>query len=298
MKEKILLDTDIGSDIDDAVCLAYLLAQPDCDLLGITTVTGDVLQRCMLASALCQAADKPVPIYPGASQPLLVPQLQPNVPQAVALPTWPHETVFPGASGAPAEAIAFLRDTIRAHPGEVTLLGIGPLTNIALLFATDPEIPALLKQLVLMCGRFTWQMPAAYDTEWNAKLDPHAAAMVYRARPPVHRSVGLDVTLQVRMPADEVRQRFMHPLLRPVQAFASSWFEEFPELIFHDPLAAACIFDDQICSFQRGDVEVLVTEKPGLTRWKADGNGSQEIAVQVNPQRFFETFFGRFEEGS
>jgi inosine-uridine nucleoside N-ribohydrolase len=67
---KVLLDTDIGTDVDDAVCLAYLLAQPECELLGITTVTGEAEQRASLASVLCMAAGKEIPIYPGAESPL------------------------------------------------------------------------------------------------------------------------------------------------------------------------------------------------------------------------------------
>lgn len=76
MAIKVLLDTDIGSDIDDAVCLAYLLAQPECQLLGITTVSGEAVKRARLASVLCKVAAKLVPIYPGAEAPLLVAQRQ------------------------------------------------------------------------------------------------------------------------------------------------------------------------------------------------------------------------------
>ena len=123
MTTKVLLDTDIGSDIDDAVCLAYLLAQPECELLGITTVTGEADKRAMLASALCKVAGKEVPIFPGAEQPLLIAQKQPRVPQAAALDRWAHDTTFPQG-----QAISFLQQTIRAHPGEVVLLGIGPMT--------------------------------------------------------------------------------------------------------------------------------------------------------------------------
>ena len=146
----LLLDTDIGSDIDDAVCLAYLLAQPRCNLLGVTTVTGEANKRAMLASVLAKVARKNIPIYPGCETPLVIEQKQPHAAQAVALPKWPHDTDF--RSG---EAVEFLRHTIRKHPGELTLLTIGPLTNIALLFRVDPEIPTLLKSLVMMCGVFT-----------------------------------------------------------------------------------------------------------------------------------------------
>src|SRR5277367_515098 len=107
MPTKILLDTDIGSDIDDAVCLAYLLANPACDLLGITTVTGDTVARASMASVLCKIARKSIPIFPGALNPLLIKQKQPHVQQAVALSKWNHETKFPQG-----EAVEFLRKTI------------------------------------------------------------------------------------------------------------------------------------------------------------------------------------------
>src|SRR5215207_7526723 len=114
MTTKLLLDTDIGSDIDDAVCLAYLLAQPECELLGITTVSGEPEQRAMLASALCRVVSRQVPIFPGAEAPLLGRQRQPRAPQASALTRWAHEERFPRG-----QAVEFLRQTIRAHPGEV-----------------------------------------------------------------------------------------------------------------------------------------------------------------------------------
>ena len=77
MTKKIILDTDIGSDIDDAVCLAYLLSHPDCDLMGITTVSGEPVKRAMLASAICKAVNRNIPIYPGSEAPLLIKQKQP-----------------------------------------------------------------------------------------------------------------------------------------------------------------------------------------------------------------------------
>ena len=73
---KILLDTDIGSDIDDSLCLAYLLAQPECDLLGITTVSGEPEKRAMLADVICKHAGRAVPIYPGIENPILGQQMQ------------------------------------------------------------------------------------------------------------------------------------------------------------------------------------------------------------------------------
>ena len=79
-KTPVLLDTDIGSDIDDAVALAYLLAQPRCDLLGITTVSGLPIERAKLASAICKTASKDIPIIPGYEDRFDGATRQPNVP--------------------------------------------------------------------------------------------------------------------------------------------------------------------------------------------------------------------------
>ena len=288
---KVWLDTDIGSDIDDAVCLAYLLARPDCDLVGISTVSGDTTRRAMLADAQCRVAGRATPIFPGVSLPLLVAERQPHVPQAAVLDRWPHATDFPRG-----EAVAAMRRAIREAPGEITLLAIGPLTNVALLLASDPEIPALLGGLMIMGGayktRFAGTGPRGIS-EWNIICDPHAAAMVYRAPVPFHRSVGLDVTTQVRLGEDEVRARFTAPLLRPVRDFAEVWFAERVPLTFHDPLAAAALFDHTICGFARGTAEVETTSDraSGLTYWTPGDNGPHEIATTVDPARFFTHFF-------
>ena len=151
--EKVLFDTDIGTDIDDALALAYLLCQKECDLLGVTTVSGDVVARAKLASAVIKRSGKDIPIYPGASGCIATPQIEPYVPQAAMLDKFEHETVFPTG-----EAVEFMRRTIRENPGEVNLIAVGPMTNLALLFMVDEEIPSLLKSVNLMCGRFgTWE---------------------------------------------------------------------------------------------------------------------------------------------
>ena len=268
---------------------------PDCELLGITTVSGQAERRAMLASALCHVAGVHVPIYPGVESPLLTAQMQPTAPQAEALGTdprhWDHETEFPCG-----EAIEFLRRTIRRHPGEVTLLSIGPLTNVGLLFSVDPEIPHLLHQYVAMCGRFL-DRPDLPSVEWNAGCDPYASAIVYRATAPVHRSIGLDVTTQVRMDRESVRRRFQTTLLRPVLDFAEVWFRRSQEITFHDPLAACLLFDESICVFGRGTVVVELGDNTarGLTRWTADPVGSHEVATEVDTERFFEHYFSMFE---
>lgn len=296
MATKVLLDTDIGSDIDDAVCLAYLLAQPECELLGITTVSGEATKRAMLASALCHVAGKQAPIHPGAEAPLDGHQRQPQAPQATALGRWQHDQDFEQDS-----AVPFLRECIRRYPGEVTLLAIGPLTNVAQLFEADPEIPGLLKGLVLMCGDWTERSPRPGGLEWNARCDPVAAATVYRAPVATHRSVGLNVTERVTMAAAEVRARFQSKLLQPVLDFAEVWFEQRHVVTFHDPLAATTIFNDRVCRFGRGQVEVDLSDAAarGWTSWRQEAaSGPHEIAMDVDPAAFFTEYFRVVKGGS
>src|SRR5688500_20059881 len=104
---KILLDTDIGTDVDDAVALAYLLAHPDCELLGITTVTGEAEKRAALASVLCKAAGTEVPIFPGEEHPIQAEQRQRFAQQAEVLPRWTHQPKFPNG-----QAVRVLAATI------------------------------------------------------------------------------------------------------------------------------------------------------------------------------------------
>ncbi len=290
----MLLDTDIGSDIDDAVCLAYLLANPACELMGVTTVSGEAVLRARMASVLCRIAGQDVPIYPGREKPLLRGRwYQARAKQAEKLDRWPHQKDFP-----PGEAVEQMRRTIRAHPGEVTLLAIGAMTNVAALFAADPEAAGMLERLVLMGGVFSNRLPKVGPLEWNAIQDRFATAVVYEQRVPVHRSVGLDVTCQVRMKADEVRERFQVPLLEPVLDFAEVWFAGgIDEIVFHDPLAATTIFDDDICRFTRGRVRVELASDvvPGMTHFEAQADGPHEVALEVDPARFFAEYFSVFD---
>ena len=277
----LLLDTDIGSDIDDAVALAYLLRHPRCELLGITTVTGDVRRRAALAEILCRAAGKPkVPIHLGRREPLANGPGQPEVPQYAPVADLPHRLDREENT-----AVEFLRRTIRARPGEVTLLTVGPFGNAAILFALDPEIPRLLKGLVSMGGRF---FPSG--REWNADRDPAATAIVYAADRRDHLSVGLDVTLGLKMSKDEVRRRFVGEPLATVLRMAAPWFESAGEITFHDPLAAAAIFHPGLLHTRRGRVTVGPLGETALI----EGEGPDRVADTVAHDAFFEEYFSVF----
>lgn len=292
-RRKVLFDTDIGNDIDDAIALSYLLAHPHCDLLGITTVTGEPEKRAELASALCHLAGRPdIPIFPGAARPLVVAQLQPEAEQHAALGSLPRQTDF-----GQGEAIEFLRKTIRAHPGEVTLLAVGPMTNLGLLFRADPEIPGLLRELVVMCGKFDPKPFSWGHAEWNARLDPEATAIVYDSAPPIFRSYGLDVTFKVSLPGPEFFRRFAeHPRLKPVVDFARVTHADKKEIVFHDPLAAVSLFVPEICGMERGRVTIELKDGPdkGRTVWTPDATGPCEVAFTVDAEKFFKSYFEVF----
>lgn len=287
--EKILLDTDIGTDIDDAVCLAYLLSNPDCELMGITTVSGESDKRAMLASALCRAAKKDIPIYPGVEKPILGQQKQPQAQQARMLGNWSHEEKFEKG-----RAVEFLRRTIRKYPGEITLLTIGPLTNIGLLFSVDPEIPYLLKQIVMMCGVFTDRISGIGPLECNAVCDPYSTYIVYNAPVKIHRSIGLDVTCQVTMSKEDVVKNFTAEILKPVIDFSKVWFEKAGGLTFHDPLAAVSIFEPDVCTFERGNINISLKgdSSDGRTIWQpCKASGCHEAALGVDKDAFFKHYF-------
>jgi inosine-uridine nucleoside N-ribohydrolase len=288
----VLFDTDIGSDIDDAVALAYLLKQPRCEIVGITTVTGDTVKRAALAEIVCRAGRREdIPIHAGLANPLLFGEGQPHVPQYDAVKDLPHRQDYP------ITAIDFLRKSILARPHELTLLAVGPMTNIGALFAAYPETAALLKSIVLMCGVYTGNAehgPGA--TEWNADRDPISTALTYKYGAGKLLGVGLDVTEKCRLPAEECRQRFVAAggALGVVGQMAEVWFRHAPHITFHDPLAATLIFEPDLCTYAPGTVTVVAAEGPlaGLTRWKVGGEARpHRIASVVNSEKFFAHYF-------
>ncbi|HTQ11054.1 MAG TPA: nucleoside hydrolase [Fimbriimonadaceae bacterium] len=284
-KTAVLLDTDIGSDIDDALALSYLLKQPQCELAGVTTVSGDVQKRAALVEIVCHAAGrKDVPIHCGRRDVLAFGPGQPNVPQYDTVKDRPHRLDRPENT-----AVEFLRQAIRKRPGEIVLLSIGPFSNIAALFAVDPEIPKLCKSIVSMAGVFF----APGSREWNAICDPVSTSIVYATPRPQHLSVGLDVTEKCRMHASDLRPKFAREPLATVAKLAESWFEHSSDITFHDPLAAAMIFHPGLCEVRKGRVEVPVTgdpDKSGATVF-TEGAGNDEVAATVSPDAFFEEFF-------
>ena len=150
-----------------------------------------------------------------------------------------------------------------------------------------------------MCGAFTYRYKGEPClSEWNARCDPYATAMVYNAPVKNIISVGLDVTTEVILEKDEIIKRFNTDILKVVLDFSGILDNTRESIVFHDPLAAAVIFKKDICDFRRGHVEIEIDSKrlEGLTYWKADEKGNNEVAFSVNKKMFFDHFFSTITE--
>jgi purine nucleosidase len=202
----IILDCDPGHD--DAMAILLACGCPDIDLLAITTVAGNqTLEKTTLnARRVCTVAGiDDVPIHAGCDRPLLRPPIiaaDIHGESGLDGPTWGEPTV----PVADEHAVDYLVRTLMASDGEITLVPVGPLTNIAVALAREPRIAARTSEVVLMGGSYTRGnvTPAA---EFNIMADPEAAAMVFRAGWPV-TMVGLDLTHQARAEQwviDEIR---------------------------------------------------------------------------------------------
>jgi purine nucleosidase len=178
---KLLLDVDTG--IDDALALVYLLAHPEAEILAITCTAGNVparqvAQNNLALLELCGRSGIEVAI--GSEVPLQVP-LQTTEdthgPQGLGYAVLPA----PRQQVSPRHAVEVWVETARAHPGEITGLVTGPLTNLALALEAEPRLPELLQGLVIMGGAFNYPGNTTPTAEWNTYVDPHAAKAVYRA---------------------------------------------------------------------------------------------------------------------
>jgi purine nucleosidase len=297
---KVLLDTDIGSDIDDAVCLSYLLCQPRCELVGVTTVSGQPAVRAALVDAVCRAAGRnDMAVHAGTEHAIVPSRPQPDVPHATVLERFDHRG--PGEFAANT-AVTFARDAIEAAPGEVTLLTIGPMTNAGLLFATYPESARKLAGIMIMGGAYSVSPWVGGGQEWNSFCDPTAADIVYRTHIASHRSVGLNVTTRCVLGTRESIDRF-EVLGGPwavVAAMTEVWAEQSDTVTYHDPLAGALIFRPELCEWRRGRVSVELISKRyrGATAFDPDPDlaAPHEVAASVDPDGFFAELFGTSNE--
>ncbi len=177
-KTKVLIDTDIGDDIDDAFALAFCLGSPEFDILGVTVVYGDVETRAKIARKLCQSWGRAdIPVRMGFERPMAhdwFPGTAPEVPSQRRVVA--NE---PPLEDAPRNAAEFIAETVRAHPGEVTILTLGAMTNVAAALRADPALASRIKAVHSQAGAIPPIPPTHFD--WNICYDVAAAQAIARS---------------------------------------------------------------------------------------------------------------------
>jgi inosine-uridine nucleoside N-ribohydrolase len=285
----VILDTDIGDDIDDAFALALVLKSPELKLLGITTAFGDTELRARLLDRYLGAVGRG------------------DIPVAAGVPT-PHDNVFTQATYAGrapnrkhADAVEFLLGQIRAHPGQITLIAIGPLFNIQAAIERDPATFRKLKRVVLMGGSiyrgYDDGKTGAHrppDPEWNIARDPAGARALLAAGVPVFM-MPLDST-QIHLETKEREEIFAHgsPLTDQLTLLYHQWratnettHAEVPTLF--DPVAVAYAVRPELCPAAPMRLEV---DNKGFTR-PVEGEPNAQVCLQSDEKGFLQLLLER-----
>jgi purine nucleosidase len=311
---RILLDTDLGmgqpgSDIDDGFALALALAEPELAVELVTTVNGntDVDTATRLTLDLLHRLDREVPVARGAGRPLV--RSSPASPQDA-------ERVVPSAESqgiSPAPAAVALVERVMREPGRLTVVAIGPLTNVALALSLEPRMAEAVREIVVMGGVYLGHTGVgAMPGEFNFWVDPDAAAIVLDSSAPL-RLVGLDVTRRVRLDrADAERLRGTESRFGRFAADCTDeWISHLERTTpgddwdrgscaLHDPLAVAVVARPDLVTWRPARVTVecgsertrgvAVTDLLG-TDDPPESNCS--IAVDVDAEAFRSYFLAR-----
>jgi purine nucleosidase len=257
-KFRTILDTDIGSDVDDAMALAFMLASPEFAIEGVTVVTGDVLLRARIAMKLLRLAGRSeIPVMLGAAKPMLEHR-----------PLWltGDESSLVGAgdevAANPESAPAFIARTIIASPGEIHVAAVAPLTNIAMAMLLEPRVASRVAHIWIMGGAI--RGPERFHlgpSESNIDYDPMASRIVFASGAPIS-FVPLDVTLQV--PFDRTHSETIRAAGSPLQREIADQFDSFyhvrrnGETHMHDPLTAALMLRPSLATWRELDVAIDV----------------------------------------
>lgn len=313
MPQKIIIDTDPG--VDDAMAILLALNSPEVEVVGLTTVFGNVRTPLSTQNALRLleiASRTDIPVAHGAESPLVL------VFQEVA--DFVHgrdglgNSNLPSPRGQPVDqpAAQFIVETVMARPGQITLVPIGPLTNIALALALEPRLVASVAGVVLMGGAATVNGNVTPAAEANIIKDPHAAGAVFSAGWPL-TMVGLDVTMQSVMSDDYLAGlkssgAAMGEFIYDISRFYRDFHYDFYGLagiLNHDPSAIAYVIDPTLFSVVSGPVRVITegvaigqTLLDRVQHWGQPTAWSDQPAVNVcldvNSERLLALFQERF----
>ena len=273
--EKVIIDTDIGDDIDDAFAVALALRSPELRILGITTTFGDTESRAKLLDRLLGEVGRS------------------DIPVAAGVPT-PPRTAFTQlkyadgghfAKASHPDAVTFLLDEIRKNPGEITLVAIGPLMNVGAAINKDAETFRKLKRVVLMGGSVYRgygdvgsATPRAPEPEWNIKNDIPSAQKLFAAGVPLFM-MPLDST-QLKM--DAANRSFLFrqgtPLTDALTLLYHEWGQETPTLF--DPMTIAYMIKPGLCPVEPMNIRV---DEKGFTRPADPGTGTSSQGVPAAP---------------
>jgi Inosine-uridine nucleoside N-ribohydrolase len=303
----VLLDGDPG--LDDAVAWLLAFASPETQVLGVTAVHGNVplqqgVRNTGVVLALAGERAAGVPYFAGADRPLLREGMTATqVHGATGLPAahLPEPVRGPEAE----HAVDFIIRTVRANPGQITLVASGPLTNVALAFRLAPDLPGLLREVVWMGGS-TAQGNRTPAAEFNALADPHAAHIVLHSPVPV-RMVGLNVTMQCIATPERLEQ--LRALGNRAGAVSAEMLEFYAGVYreryglsggaLHDPLAVAAALSPELLTWQAMNVEVELSEGLNVGRTVCDLYGvtdrekNVQVAVGVDDAAFFKLLLER-----
>lgn len=277
----LILDTDIGTDIDDAYALALILASPELELRGVTVVNNRTDLRAQLAlKMLYETGQEHIPVAVGRV-----------TGEGSCVNQYPWAEGFDATRPVVQPAAEFLVEQVNAAPGELTVLAVGPFTNLGDALALDPEFARKAREIVIMGGCVGWPGGGQPEimAEYNIQVDVPASQALFRATPGL-LMVPLDATRKVRLEAD-FRTKLAarkSPLTAALCALLALWPHDTPTL--HDPLAVGMLLEPTLCGVADLSVEV---DDAGFTRPVADGVPNARVAVTPQVGRFLHLFLER-----
>jgi len=304
-RRKIILDCDPGHD--DAVALLLAGAHPSLEMLGITPVAGNsyVENTTRNALILTEMADLDVPVIPGAGKPLLRAQIvAPNIHGESGLEGVPLPS--PTRKPLAMKAIDFMAEQIRKFPGEVTLVPIGPLTNIAHFVLHYPELLGDVQEVVIMGGgiHFGNTTPVA---EFNIFADPEAAQIVFQSGMPL-TVMPLDVTHQAKIFLGEIKkmEAFSSEIISKMGTLLGFFHKTYYDVFhiegapLHDPCTIAYLIEPELFGFEDyvANVELHGTHTYGQTvvdYWHLSGKApNSRWAKSIDRERYIQLIFETF----
>lgn len=272
----VILDTDIGSDVDDILALVMLAKSPELALVGITTVYGDTILRAKIARATCQMLERPdIDIIPGAPKPISGRQVYWAGHEGEGIPDLEAISIDSAK-----KAEDYLVEKAKMHAGEIEILAIGPLTNVARAIELSSDFAQQVKHLYLMGGAYWLDRP-----EHNIRCDVDAAQKVFDSGISI-TAIGLDLTLRVWITEKDVKRisALPHQLGKTLENQIRAWwvFRDLDRNHPHDPLAALSMIRPELFRFEYCNVTVERTGREfGKTIVSDSGKGKVRIASDV-----------------